>query len=95
MPSNTSKLIRCTCLISSTAIAAGHLPCYRVAVKIQVSYSLSFNSFCAVTSLLPFGESKIAALLPKASKIATHFFHSGCGIIPLQIIFNMTHFVNV
>lgn len=71
MPSNTSNLIRCTCLISPIAIAAGHLPRHHTARKMRVSYSLSFNSFCAVTSLLPLGESKIAMRLPEASEIAT------------------------
>lgn len=74
MPSNTSKLIRCTCLISSTATAAGHPPCHCTTVKRQASYSSSFDPFCAVTSLFPFGESKIATLLTKASKKAKHYF---------------------
>lgn len=79
LPSNTSHLIRCTCLISSTAIAAGQLPCHHTATKMQVSDSLSFNSFCAVTSLLPLGESKIAMRLPEAPKIARSY--STVGVV--------------
>lgn len=79
MPSNTSNLIRCTCLISSTARAAGHLPCHHTGTKMWVSYSLSFNSFCAVTSLLPLGESKIEMRLPEAPKIARSY--STVGVV--------------